>query len=253
MNRLFFFSIAVFIVAIWLGVTIDQTTALFVDSSLSSANTFVVANTFHVPSFSPSASATPSGIASHIVISEVQISASGSGNSTNDFIELYNPTSSAFDLNGHRLVKRSQNSLSDTTIKSWTSTTSIQPYGYYLWGNSINNFGQSIGADATTSVSLADQNSIALRYGAENTGVIIDALSWNTANSTLSEGLYFSPSPGDGDSMERKAYSVSTASTMNGGTDSLKGNGFDLDDNATDFVLRSTSYPQNSSSSPETP
>ena len=40
---------------------------------------------------------------------------------------------------------------------------------------------------------------------------------------------------------------------MEGGVDALKGNGFDAGDNATDFILRTASQPQNGSSASETP
>jgi hypothetical protein len=55
-------------------------------------------------------------------------------------------------------------------------------------------------------------------------------------------------------SFERKALSTSDASTMvSGGADELKGNGYDSDNNASDFVARPTRNPQNASSTTEKP
>ncbi len=241
--------------------------AFFSDSATSLNNTFTAASVFPTPtpSSSPSPLSTPSptptptpspspiGIANHLVISEVQING-GPSHADQDFIELYNPTNSAIDLNGLRLVKRTGNSSDDDSIKSWTSPTLVPDHGYYLWANSSETtFPSSIGADAFTSVDLTASSTVALRSGSLNTGTLIDVLSWNDG-STLVEGNEFDPNPGAGQSLERKAYSTSNLTSMtSGGIDEFKGNGFDLNDNATDFILRTLSEPQNSSSPTETP
>lgn len=224
------------------------THALFSDDATSQDNTFTAAQVFPTQTPTP----TPVGIATHVVISEVQITG-GPGNTTHDFIELYNPTSSAFDLNGHRLVKRAGNSPNDSSIKSWTTSALVPAHGFYLWASkSDNSFPLSINADASTSATLGSDSSIALRNGPEDTGVLVDVLSWNDG-STLAEGNEFDPDPGANQSMERKALSTSTPSTMTiGGIDEFKGNGFDLNDNATDFILRTVSQPQNTSNPTET-
>jgi len=216
------------------------THALFSDTAQSQDNTFSAADVFPPQT-------------DHIVISEVQITA-GPGATDHDFVEFYNPTSSPFDLNGHRLVKRTGSSPNDTTMKSWTSSAIIPAHGFYLWASSDDGYGVSIGADESTAANIAPSNSIALRFGAEDIGTIIDALSWNSASQSLKEGTEFSPDPTANQSMERKALSSSTASSMAvGGADEFKGNGFDLNDNATDFILRTLSQPQSSTSSAEIP
>src|SRR5687767_3966688 len=82
---------------------------LFFDTANSTTNTFAAAAVFPTATPTP----IPVGIATHLVISEVQITG-GSGDADHDFIELYNPTNSAIDLNGHRLVKRTGNSGTDS-------------------------------------------------------------------------------------------------------------------------------------------
>lgn len=244
------------------GVTLRLTHSFFLDTAQSTSNVFAAAQQFPTATPTPSPTPTPTlpitptptpnQIANHIVISEVQING-GPGNTTKDFIELYNPTSSPIDLNGYRLVKRTGNSSSDDTIKSWTASTLIPAYGFYLWASNDNNtYPTSIGADTSTTSTIGSSNSIALRQGQENTGTIIDSLSWNDG-STLGEGTVFSPNPDANQSMERKASSTSNASSMTSGSDANKGNGFDTNNNSTDFILRSTSQPQNSSSPIETP
>lgn len=195
---------------------------------------------------------TPSNLADHIVISEVQIT-EGAGKTTHDFIELYNPTNNSINLKGHRLVKRTGNSPSDTSIKSWTSDTFIPAHSFYLWASSDDSsYPTTIGANTSTTSILGEENSIALRQGPEDTGTLIDVLSWNNG-STLVEGDEFDPDPGPGQSMERKAYSTSDTTSMMTGSDVTKGNAYDSNNNANDFILRTTSQPQNSSSPIEIP
>ena len=200
-------------------------------------------------------SPTPIPIATHIVISEVKIDGGTGSANNNDFIELYNPTNSAINLDGHRLVLRTGSSTNDTNIIAFSSAHIIPTHGYFLWAHKSqnNNFADTIFADVSSADTLGASNSIALRQGALDTGTIIDALSWNDSVNSLKEGTHFSPNPGINQSMERKAYTTSTQSTMEGGADSTKGNGFDADDNATDFILRTVSQPQNSGSLSEIP
>lgn len=260
MRRLILF-ITLYAVALGLFSYKAMTYALFSDTATSQNNTFAAASIFPTgpsdtptptPTGTPSPTPTPENIANHIVISEVQIDG-GPSDADHDFIELYNPTSSQVDLNGHRLVSRTGNSPSDDLIKSFTTSTLIQAHGFYLWArNSDTAFPSTIGADASTSASLTSSMSIALRNGPDNTGTIIDALSWNNG-STFGEGTNAEP-PSDNGSLERKALSTSSIASMTGaGSDIAKGNGYDTDNNSTDFILRPASQPQNSSSATESP
>lgn len=217
-----------------------STFALFSDTTTSTNNVFSTAAEFPPQT-------------NHVVISEVQVK--GALHAEDDFVELYNPTGTQFNLSGHRLVKRLKNSSVDVTLKSWTSDAFIPAHGFYLWANSDHGFAASINADTSTTLSITKDNSIALRLGAENTGTTIDALSWDSSINSLKEGTEFGTSnPSDNQSIERKALSTSTASTMAiGGADEFKGNGYDTNNNATDFVLRTVSQPQNSSSGTEIP
>lgn len=175
----------------------------------------------------------------HVVISEVQISG---GKSTDDFIELYNPTDKAVSLDGYRLVKRTKTGTSDTTIKSFSSSDSISAFGFFLWANS-DYTDISVLPDAVTSQTIASDNGVALRKGAENTGEIIDSLGWGEALNIFVEGSVFSTNPSAGKSIERKP----------GAEKSLFGNAEDTGNNSVDFALRESSDPQNRSSPIEIP
>ncbi len=120
--------------------------------------------------------------ADQIFISQVQTTG-GSGKTSEDFIELYNPGDTSINLKGYRLVKRTATASKDTLIKSWTSDTCVAKKSFFLWANS--NFA-SIGAapNATTTGEIADNNGVAIRFGSSDTGTIIDSIAWGvTSNS----------------------------------------------------------------------
>lgn len=237
--------ISVLSMAIW-----KPTNAFFVDSAISQANTFTTTEEFPSPTGMDNESPIPSeNIANHIVISEVQTS--GAGGSDLDFIELYNPTNGVVNLDGFRLVKRNSTPTSiDDNIFTFTSSHNIPAHGYFLWTNS--SLSEVNESDVSSSDVLASSsNSIALRQGILDTGIIIDSLSWSPNANALTEGAYFTTVLSPGQSMERKALSSSTDTSMTSGGDASKGNGFDSNNNANDFILRTTSQPQNSGSGTE--
>lgn len=119
-----------------------------------------------------------------IFISQVQITG-GTGKTTEDFIEIFNPSDNQANLKGLRLVKRTETGTSDTLIKSWTADTFIPARSFYLWANSgFTDISRT--PDFTTSGSISGNNGIALRLGDNDTGTIIDSISWGTANNGFS-------------------------------------------------------------------
>lgn len=172
----------------------------------------------------------------HLVISQVQITGA---NTTDDFIEIYNPTSSDINLKDYRLVKRAKTSTSDTSIKAWSSADVIKAHGFYLWAytdyTSI-----AVTPDSTTKPSggLADNNGIALRNGALNTGSIIDSMGWGEAANGFVEGsafANFTSSHNPNQSLERLPGAE-------------LGNGTDTNNNSADFILQTAAHPRNSQS-----
>jgi len=165
-------------------------------------------------------------VTTHLVISEVQIA--GSGGINEDFVEIYNPTESTYDLNGHRLVKRTAAGTSDSSIKAWSSETLIPAHGYYLWANST--WTPSVTADATTAATLAADNGVALRQGVEDTGAIIDSVAWGTVTNAFVETSPFATNPEAGTSIERV--------------------GDDTNNNSVNFVVQQSPNPQNLGAAP---
>lgn len=108
---------------------------------------------------------------SNVVISQIQIAGTGNGNANHDFIELYNPTSSTFSLNGFKLVTRSSSGATDNSVVNFVTGDFIAAHSYYLWFNT--SIAGGFTCDKSTTDTVANNNNVALRDGALNTGIFI--------------------------------------------------------------------------------
>ncbi len=177
--------------------------------------------------------------ADHILISEVQVT--GSSDADDEFVELYNPTENPVSLNGWRLTKKVSGGTETNLIASMSGN--IASHGYFL----VAKPGAAIGVTpdevySAASNSLAVNNTV-LVY--DNALVLKDKVGMGTATDNETVTIV---SPTAGQSVERKANSTSTVGSMTTGVDQNMGNGEDTDNNANDFVVRTVSDPQNSSS-----
>lgn len=173
-----------------------------------------------------SSSASSEQAATGLFITEVQITA-GTGKTDYDFVELFNSNSSSVNLKGHRLVKRTKTGTSDTTIKSWTTDTIVPANSYYLWANS-NHTELGVTPDVTTTGIVSNDNGVAIRFGAGDTGTIIDSVGWGEAANAFVEGSAFATNPGANESIHRKT-----------------GSGYlDTNNNADDFELKTCLTPK---------
>ncbi|WP_342381829.1 lamin tail domain-containing protein [Myxococcus stipitatus] len=190
----------------------------------------------------------------HILISEV--APAGPSDASDEFVELFNPTSRVLDLSGWKLQYKSdkgENYLSS----SLPAGTTVQPRGYLLVVHA--KYSGSVTGDASWgtvfSLSASRTGGGNLRIGppelgtGKNDPATVDAFAYGTGDSP--EGSAFPSIPVAAGSFERKASVTSTSATMEDGTDALLGNGQDSGDNAADFVLRTKRQPQNASSPTE--
>lgn len=183
-------------------------------------------------------------IADHIVISEVQIVGA---TSTDEFVELYNPTDQDVDLTGWEIVRKTASVDAEGQTLIMLSGT-IPSRGYFLVAHM--GYDGSVSPDQTydTEFNITAGNSLSLR----NEETEIDLL--GMGDSETFEGATIDE-PIDNRSIERKANSTSTNETMApGGLDEFMGNGEDSDNNFNDFVRHTSpvvSNPQNSSSDVE--
>jgi len=132
-----------------------------------------------------------------ILISEVQIEGD---NIDNDFIELYNPNDSDADISGYKLRKRTSGG-TESSICILPSGSIIAGKGYYLWASSKDeNYPSLINADASTTQTLASNNSIALLTSDET---IISVLAWGSSTTPFVETSPFPENPGKNQSLGR--------------------------------------------------
>ncbi|AKJ04179.1 Metal dependent amidohydrolase [Archangium gephyra] len=187
----------------------------------------------------------------HVVISE--FAPQGPGGASDEFIELYNPTSAEVDLSGWKVQYKSG---TGTSYASYVlpAGSRIAAHGYFLvvaagytgpaagdanWGGSLN-----LGANAS--------NGGHVRLGRTGVGssptdpLAVDTVGYGPANAP--EGSAFPTLPSANGSFERKAWRDSTASSMETGAHAFQGNAFDSNDNSQDFVLRPSRQPQNRAS-----
>lgn len=180
--------------------------------------------------------------ADHLVISEIKITG-GSGKSTDEFVELYNPTEEDVLLSDWQLIKKTGSgkeyvlvdNFTEQIISSHSFLLIVHPAGYL--GETQPDFYY------TTTNSVADNNTIILLNDA---GEEVDKVGFGSASDFEGEAL---SNPGSNKSLERKAQSDSTDEAMiEGGVHYFLGNSEDTDNNAQDFFIRSLPEPQNSKS-----
>lgn len=185
-------------------------------------------------------------VSGHAVISEIQVGITGS--SDKEFVELYNPTSSSVDISLWTIMKKTALETSLHTLATIPASSTLGSHHFYLIAHT--DYDGAVAEDLTYGglTIIANNNTIYLQ---DSTSAVIDKVGLGTSNDF--EGTAKS-NPASGNSIERKATSISTANTMKvGGTDELLGNGEDTDDNSQDFINRTVPDPQNSSSAVEPP
>jgi len=186
--------------------------------------------------YSPKATAQTESVAvsPHLVISQFQPGTAVEAN--DEFVEIHNTSSSPIDLNGFRLVYRSQAGSTDVgPIATWNTSTILQAGQFYLIASTLYTGGITpdyVYSTSTCSCSLSAGNGgLAIRQGAQNSGAIIDAVGWGTGSNIFFEGTR-TTAPGSGNSKTRLQLGCQ-----------------DTDDNSADFSTSIPWTPRNSASS----
>jgi len=202
----------------------------------------------------------------HVVISE--LSTRSAVCSTDELIELYNPTARAIPLDGYTLRSQAVSSGNFTRLITFPAGTSIASHGFLLVASSRGSTGCSPGgytSALTGNTVAADRTYAAVDIGATagqiwlttvdqdptspSDAIVVDLVGYGTVTSF--EGAP-APAPPSGGSIERVANPTSTSTTMAlGGGDHVAGNGQDADTNAADFVVQVLREPQNAASTVE--
>jgi hypothetical protein len=168
----------------------------------------------------------------HLLVSEMQ---TGGVSASDEFVELYNPTSAALPLEGLELVYVTATGTTVTRKVSWPlGAPSIGAGAHYLVVNDAGTYLPAGDASYAGGVA-ATGGAWALRI--QGAATAIDAVGWGTATAWL-EG-HAAPAPPAGSSIER----------LPGGA---AGSGQDTDDNLADFAVRAAPTPENAAAPPVT-
>lgn len=182
-----------------------------------------------------------SDAANHLVISEVVY---GNVNANDEFVELYNPTDQAINLEtyGLKLHIRNSTGTSDTnkTI-TWTRNT-IPAYGFFLLAASSSTSYLSQ-ADATYAAELVSNGAVYISIASGKLQSTVDFISWGSHVMPTGFENQKTSTFNSGQNIERKSNAQGIVTTY--------GNAWDSDGD--DFLVRSTPEPQNSQSAPENP
>jgi endonuclease G, mitochondrial len=171
-------------------------------------------------------------VSPNVVISQFQPGTTANAN--DEFIEIHNRGTTPFDLNGHRLVYRSQNGTNDVgPMAVWTTSTILQPGQFYLVASTSYSGGAAANMTYNPSVCLcslsASNGGLAIRSGDMNTGPVVDAVGWGTGTNTFVEGTR-TTAPPSGSSKGRKTNGCQ-----------------DTDNNSADFETITPFAPRNTS------
>ena len=184
-----------------------------------------------------------SGGTNHIVISEIQVAG---GTTTDEFVELYNPTNSDIAMSGWRLRKKNSAGAEANLVATLSGT--IPAHGFFLIGCNGYDGAISTNTQYSTADNIPADGCVILYSDAGTT--VVDKVGFGV--NADSETVAFNVNPAANRSIERKANAASTADTMaGGGADELQGNGYDTNNNLNDFVYRTAADPQNSASATE--
>jgi hypothetical protein len=181
------------------------------------------------------------------VISE--FATQGPAGALDEFVEIYNPTGAPVDLIGWKL--QSKGSLGLTWLNR-TGTSGlidgiIDSHQYFLLA--ANNYSLANEPDYRHSANwgFADEGGHVRLV--DSLDVEIDRVGYGTAIEP--EGSALQGDLSGGASAERKATATSTVATMSGGAHQALGNGYDSDNNGSDFIINPTPKPQSVKSSAE--
>ena len=197
----------------------------------------------------------------HVLISEIQVEGADVGD---EFVELYNPLDHEVDISGWSIQYLSGAATSTQTIskKNMESDNIIPARGYFLVARAMNEegadgyrgdrtpdmthrtFSLSGGANGAT-IFLVNDTEVITSYSDAN---VVDRFAYGSGTGLLSEGTAMVLWDAD-QSAERKAWDENCLAAVP--SSEFLGNGCDTGDNSTDFYVRSSPLPQNSSNMSE--
>lgn len=187
--------------------TATTTTCMVVEATSTAATSTAGTSTITV--------ATSTAVA-HLVIAEIQIA--GASSSDEDFVKLFDQTADEVDVSGWKLRKRSKSG-ADYSLRVFPVGSTVAPGGDFVWANGSGGFGDAIGANVTSTATLAADNSVALF---DANGALIDAVAWGEGTNQYVEDAAY-PANLDAGQVLKRAFADGAL--------------VDTDNNANDFAL----------------
>jgi hypothetical protein len=181
--------------------------------------------------------------ANHLVISQIQMAGDGPDATRDEFVEIYNPTSSPISLNGGSLQYKTNAGGQTHFVHAFGATAgNVPPHGWFLvagvgYNGSVpaNQTNTAFPLGTTVGSVFLVSDAVTLSGACSTSPTIIDKVGYGTGN--CPEGSQV-PFPNDNDSILRKP----------GGS---CGNSVDTNVNSADFLSQIPSTPRNSASTPQ--
>ncbi|MEO7330253.1 MAG: lamin tail domain-containing protein [Minicystis sp.] len=183
----------------------------------------------------------------HLMISEIR--SRGPAGSTDEFVELYNPTAAPIALDATWSIMSRSTGAMNYALR-WTGTGKMIPsHGHFLITNAMGYTQQPPGDEALKS-GITDATSLELL----SSGAVIDAVCYAFSagtKATLMGGTYVCEGVPADNLPHKDSAGVGDADvSIQRKPGSLLGNCFDTGDSAADFVTTTPAEPQNSMSAP---
>lgn len=190
--------------------------------------------------------------ADHLVISEIQYGGADAGD---EFIELYNPTTSTINMTGWSIQYASGRATDITpsviSKKNFVASSSVRGEGYFL----IARGKSTIDVDGYTGSTLADLSHRSFSMSGASTGGLVFLVKNDEDVESVNDGdivdfvNYGDFDLSNGKSLERRGWNgLMCASALQNGSGEFQGNACDTEYMHSDFEVRDNPQPQNSGS-----
>src|SRR6478736_3291687 len=131
-----------------------------------------------------------------IVISEIRFHGTGAAPANDEFIELFNTSSTARNIGGWMIRASNNNTPPVLATRLTLNNVVLQPGCFYLVVNSLGYTGSGVPGDQSYTTGFGDNGGVALT---DASGVIIDQVGLGTAATAYGEGTRLAPLTTDAD------------------------------------------------------